>query len=117
MAIRMAARTPASFAIPDLRQNAGARVGMEVCCQNGTAQYFRVKTELICIDVRAGRELASCCGVNLAFAGFGRGIFLQTFQLQTVQPLPRGLVILMKWAAWRRRGAISGRTGSVPFSM
>jgi len=35
------------------------------------AEYFGVSLESIRIAGRVAGELASCCGVNLAFAGFG----------------------------------------------
>jgi len=40
----------------------------ECCFQIGTIQYFGVSPSTIRVDVRVGRELASCYGVNLAFA-------------------------------------------------
>ena len=46
--------------------------GVEIVLfQNGTGRYFGLKQELIHIDVWAGGVDAACCGVNLAFAGFG----------------------------------------------
>jgi len=43
-----------------------------VFSRNGIGQYFRVGPEPNCIDFRVKQALASCYGVNLAFAGRGR---------------------------------------------
>jgi hypothetical protein len=36
----------------------------------GQGEYFRVNRESICMDGGMAEGQASCCGVNLAFAGF-----------------------------------------------
>jgi len=41
-------------------------------------EYFRLGREGNWLDTSVSRDLASCCGVNLACAGFGvRGFFLE----------------------------------------
>ena len=37
----------------------------------GKVEYFRVGPGSNGVDVRVEEDQASCCGVNLAFAGFG----------------------------------------------
>ena len=51
----------------------GERVGALVrsrCFKTGKEQYFGVNRKSNCIDLWMGWESATCCGVNLAFAGF-----------------------------------------------
>jgi len=36
----------------------------------GQIRYFEVGPATICVDISAGKDFASCCGVNLAFSGF-----------------------------------------------
>ena len=43
----------------------------------GQEGYFRVEPRIECVDVRVAGELASCCGVNLAFAASGLGVVSQ----------------------------------------
>jgi hypothetical protein len=60
-------------------RNAQALMGgvKVVLFQNGPGRYFRVGPESNCIDVGLAEDQASCCGVNLAFAGFGVWFFLR----------------------------------------
>jgi hypothetical protein len=37
----------------------------------GQESTFEMNLGWICIDFRVARESSACCGVNLAFAGFG----------------------------------------------
>jgi hypothetical protein len=40
----------------------------------GQEKYFRANRGPNCMDVRVAKAQASCCGVNLAVAGFGVGL-------------------------------------------
>ncbi len=53
-----------------LRKNAKDELGAELL-QNGNPGYLWVKPESNAVDFRLTAAHASCCGVNLAFAGFG----------------------------------------------
>jgi hypothetical protein len=59
-------------------QGSGFRRGLEKnsCSKMAQDEYFRLGREGNWLDTSVSRDLASCCGVNLACAGFGvRGFF------------------------------------------
>jgi hypothetical protein len=48
--------------------------GFSVVPKMGQEKYFRANRGPNCMDVRVAKAQASCCGVNLAVAGFGVGL-------------------------------------------
>ena len=64
----------------------GWGLGWGSAFQNGTRQYFGAGPATIRVDVRPGRELASCYGVKLAFAGLA---FLAFFANCKSRALPQ----------------------------
>jgi hypothetical protein len=50
---------------------------LNVCCfKMVLEEYFGVNPGSICIDIWSAEESATCCGANLAVAGFGVGFVL-----------------------------------------
>jgi hypothetical protein len=55
---------------PDFAETGKLKLWLSKMAQ---AEHLRANQGRICVDFRLEKESSACCGVNLAFAGFGVG--------------------------------------------